>query len=606
MAEQFRQDLDVQVIKVYSVNQINDIKVVKAYTNGVQGPQGPMGLNADSSSFIQNSQTASMLYPYVLTSSTSSMLSPYLLISQASSSSIDTSSFAIKTNITGAFNSISQSFDGRITTIENTTLLSSVTSSIVFNSSTSSFANKTEISGAFNATSSSFGSRITITENFITGSFIRPSDTGSFALSTNITGAFTSLSSSITSRITTVENITIDTSSFVVNSQTSSFVTNSQTSSFALKTNISGAFNQLSQSITSGYLPLTGGIITGNVTVMGTASIALLYTMYNTSSVIYQSGSTKFGDTMDDNHSYTGSLNVTGSSFVWNNWTVVTSNDTSSYAMKTNISGAFTTVSSSFASRITTNESTITDILTSTSSFALKTSVSGAFTVASGGLASRITTVENTQADILTATSSYALKANISGSITAFSSSATTRITTLENAGYITSAQSGGFATTGSNTFTGTQTITNMTLATNGQILLTVPTVNSQSTGFTTNAFNLGYATSSVGDLVYLDVNSTWQKTDANITALYNGLLGISLAVTTSGSSLLVALPGSIVFCNAFPTFTVGSPIYMSETAGVVTQTQPTTTDAAIRVLGWAIHANKMYFNPSQDYATHT
>lgn len=160
--------------------------------------------------------------------------------------------------------------------------------------------------------------------------------------------------------------------------------------------------------------------------------------------------------------------------------------------------------------------------------------------------------------------------------------------------------------TDAANTFTGVQTITNLTLPTNGQILLTVPTTDGHSTGPTTNAFNCGYSSSAVGDLVYLDSSSTWQKCDANTLALYNGLLGIALEVKASAAALLVALPGSFVYATGFPTFTIGSPIYMSETAGAVTQTQPTTTDAAIRIVGWGIHADKMFFNPSGDYITHT
>ena len=44
----------------------------------------------------------------------------------------------------------------------------------------------------------------------------------------------------------------------------------------------------------------------------------------------------------------------------------------------------------------------------------------------------------------------------------------------------------------------------------------------------------------------------------------------------------------------------------MSETAGDITTTAPSTTDAVVRVMGWAIttEPNTIYFNPSQDHAT--
>ena len=50
-----------------------------------------------------------------------------------------------------------------------------------------------------------------------------------------------------------------------------------------------------------------------NLTVQGTLTAQQFVTEYVTSSVIFESGSTKFGDTSDDKHSFTGTLSVTGS-----------------------------------------------------------------------------------------------------------------------------------------------------------------------------------------------------------------------------------------------------------------------------------------------------
>lgn len=136
---------------------------------------------------------------------------------------------------------------------------------------------------------------------------------------------------------------------------------------------------------------------------------------------------------------------------------------------------------------------------------------------------------------------------------------------------------------------------------------LPVPTSDGTATGYATNSFNSGYTSTAIGDLVYLDSAATWQKADANTTTLNNSLLGIALAVAASGASVSVALPGSMVYAAAaFPTFTIGLPVYMSETAGAVTQTPPTTTDAADRVIGFAIHADKLLFLPEPGTNTHT
>ena len=138
-----------------------------------------------------------------------------------------------------------------------------------------------------------------------------------------------------------------------------------------------------------------------------------------------------------------------------------------------------------------------------------------------------------------------------------------------------------------------------------GQILLTIPTNDGDATGIITNAFNSGYSNSSIGDLVYLDLNSTWQKVDnGTSTETYSGLLGIALEVKSSGNILKVALPGSFIYSSNFPTLTIGAPIYMSDTGSIIVM-QPSESNHAIRVIGYAVHVDKIFFNPSSDYIVH-
>jgi len=70
----------------------------------------------------------------------------------------------------------------------------------------------------------------------------------------------------------------------------------------------------------SGSLAITGSITTtGNMTVGGDATIGgtliakEFQTQFVSASILYQSGSTQFGDTLDDTHEFTGSINVSGS-----------------------------------------------------------------------------------------------------------------------------------------------------------------------------------------------------------------------------------------------------------------------------------------------------
>lgn len=149
------------------------------------------------------------------------------------------------------------------------------------------------------------------------------------------------------------------------------------------------------------------------------------------------------------------------------------------------------------------------------------------------------------------------------------------------------------------------QTAPVLAAATN--LKFTVPSSDVTGTGITTNEFNSGYSSTAIGDLVYLDSSATWQKADADASsATYTSLLGIALSVTASASPATVLLQGFVYAASPFPTFTIGAPIYMSATAGAVTQTAPTTTDSATRVVGYGVHADKMWFNPSNDWITHT
>ena len=143
-------------------------------------------------------------------------------------------------------------------------------------------------------------------------------------------------------------------------------------------------------------------------------------------------------------------------------------------------------------------------------------------------------------------------------------------------------------------------------LATNGTIKYTVPTTDGHCTGNKTNDFNCGYTSSAVGDLVYLDSSSTWQKADKGTSvATYGGFLAIALEVKASGNALLVALPGSFVYATGFPALTIGSPVNMDD-VGAIVVAQPTTTDHVVRIVGYAVHADKIYFNPSADYIMYT
>jgi hypothetical protein len=79
----------------------------------------------------------------------------------------------------------------------------------------------------------------------------------------------------------------------------------------------------------------------------------------------------------------------------------------------------------------------------------------------------------------------------------------------------------------------------------------------------------------------------------------------MALGAISAGSTGQILLRGNVR--NDSWNWTVGGIVYLSTTAGGLTQTQPANADNAIQVLG-VCHPNPdtLYFNPSPDYITHT
>lgn len=111
------------------------------------------------------------------------------------------------------------------------------------------------------------------------------------------------------------------------------------------------------------------------------------------------------------------------------------------------------------------------------------------------------------------------------------------------------------------------------------------------------------------GDVVYfVAASSRWDLADADAASTGGDVqLGICvLAAAGAASATTVMLVGMIRADAKFPTLTIGAPVYLSGTAGTVQVAQPASTDQVIRRLGFADTADSMYFNPSNDYITHT
>jgi hypothetical protein len=234
----------------------------------------------------------------------------------------------IATDISGAFTDVSSSIASDIDDLQSDS--GSFSTRVTDLETFSSSLDNTEYiySGSFSGSFVGDGSNITNvqTSSFaITASYAENAgiDTGSFVItgSVNInTLTFTKGDGSSFDLIIS-QTGSVESASFALFAQTASYVeygnvANKPTlvsSSAQIATDISGAFTDVSTSLASDRLKNTTDTLTGDLTVTGKITAQEFYTEFVSSSIIYESGSTKFGDTQDDTHDFTGSVNISGS-----------------------------------------------------------------------------------------------------------------------------------------------------------------------------------------------------------------------------------------------------------------------------------------------------
>lgn len=109
------------------------------------------------------------------------------------------------------------------------------------------------------------------------------------------------------------------------------------------------------------------------------------------------------------------------------------------------------------------------------------------------------------------------------------------------------------------------------------------------------------------GDLCYLQTSdSRWELADADAEATCSNLLGMCvLAAAGDGSATTMLILGKIRADTAFPTMTIGANMFASTTAGDIQTTAPSGAGDIIRVIGQALTADELFFNPSQNYYEH-
>jgi hypothetical protein len=185
--------------------------------------------------------------------------------------------------------------------------------------------------------------------------------------------------------------------------------------------------------------------IENNLTVHGTITADEYHISVVSSSVLYESGSTRFGDSLDDSHEFTGSLNVTGS-ILLNGTTVGTGKlDETTF---NSFTASYVSDSGSFESRVGDLESFSSSLDNSFLSETEFQTYSGSMNTFTSSIDGRVDNLETESGSIRsnfnTFTSSY----------TNVSTSLDSRLDSLETlSGSFTGSFSGSFKGDGTNLF---------------------------------------------------------------------------------------------------------------------------------------------------------
>jgi hypothetical protein len=189
---------------------------------------------------------------------------------------------------------------------------SSLTASYVQIAETASYAN--------NVPTSSWAITASHALNANTASFVNLARTASLAVTAS--RAISTLTADTASYVDTASwAVNAITSSYIKNAETASFVAtaswanNVVSSSYAITASNALTSSLALRSLTASFVnPLTQSVsILGNLIVDGTASVTYLNTTYESSSIIYSSGSNTFGDDISDKQMFTGSVGMSGS-----------------------------------------------------------------------------------------------------------------------------------------------------------------------------------------------------------------------------------------------------------------------------------------------------
>jgi hypothetical protein len=106
-----------------------------------------------------------------------------------------------------------------------------------------------------------------------------------------------------------------------------------------------------------------------------------------------------------------------------------------------------------------------------------------------------------------------------------------------------------------------------------------------------------------ITDVCFMNSDGEWAIADASTESTAAGLPGMATAASTAGGTLICLTDGLMRDDDGFGgAMTPGVTYYLSETAGDITSTKPSTTAAVVRPVGYAQAARVFLFKPTPYY----
>ena len=106
------------------------------------------------------------------------------------------------------------------------------------------------------------------------------------------------------------------------------------------------------------------------------------------------------------------------------------------------------------------------------------------------------------------------------------------------------------------------------------------------------------YSTTVIAGGIYYLGTSAWTISDADAASSATGLMGVATSTNSNTGMVIRGVVG--VFSD--PGGSVGDVCYLSTTSGRLTTTAPTAAGDIVRVMGYKIGTNLVFFNPSNDW----